>query len=176
EVHLDRIHRTLLANTERGRWRRWRKKRIYPAGKDILEIALDQSAYLLRSQIVGVVIAGGEHVGADHDAPAHLPAETLGSRALVHVSDVARRLAQPIPHAVVARQIGRRFGRRDDVVGRQRVLGVRQRYLDDLGAGGLEPLRPLLPEFVDLGCHALDPVFPGNADLDALEWLCDTQL
>ena len=47
----------------------------------------------------------------------------------------APSVAQPEAHAVVARQVRRRLGRGDDVVGRQPVFRVRQRHVDDLGAG-----------------------------------------
>ena len=42
--------------------------------------------------------------------------------------------AQAVAHAVVAGEVRRGLGRRDDVVGRQRVFRVRQRDVDDLGA------------------------------------------
>src|SRR5262249_22258057 len=96
----------LLADAEGGRWRRGGEDRIHAFGKDFFEIALDQRAYLLCAQVVGVVIAGRKHVGADHDAPAHLLAETARARVLVHVGDVASGNAQTIAHAVVAREIG----------------------------------------------------------------------
>src|SRR6266446_3150346 len=106
EVHLDRIGAALLADAEGGRWRRRREDCIHAFGKDLLEVALDQRAYLLCAQVIGVVIAGRKHVGADHDAPAHLLAETARARVLVHVGDVAPGDAQTIAHAVVAREIG----------------------------------------------------------------------
>ena len=117
-----------------------------PAAKQSLEIALDQRAHLLRPQIISVVIAGGEHIGADHDAPAHFLAEAGRARRLVHLDDVAAGHAQPVAHAVIAREIGRRLGRRHDVIGRQRVFGVRQRNVDNFGAGVVEPLRAPLPQ------------------------------
>ena len=112
-----------------------------PAAKQSSKSRLIKRAHLLRPQIVSVVVAGGQHVGADHDAPAHFLAETRRARVLVHVDDVAAGNAQPVAHAVIAREIGRRLRRRDDVVSRQRIFGVRQRNLDCLGAGILEPLR-----------------------------------
>ena len=42
---------------------------------------------------------------------------------LVHLDHVAARNAQPVAHAVIAREIGRGLGRRHDVIGRQRVFG-----------------------------------------------------
>ena len=66
-----------------------------PCAKALLEVALDQRAHLLRAQIIGVVIAGRQHIGADHHAPAHLLAETFGARLLVHVGDVAASTRRP---------------------------------------------------------------------------------
>ena len=93
-----------------------------------VEVPLDQRAHLLRAQVIRVVVAGRQHVGADHHAPPHLRAEALGARALIEVAQVRTVLAQAEAHAVIAREIRRRLGRRDDVVGRQRILGVRQRH------------------------------------------------
>ena len=78
-------------------------------------------------------------------------AEALGARLLVHVGDVAALLAQAVAHAVIAREIGRGLRRRDDVIGRQRIARVRQRDLDDLGAGVAQPGDALLPQRIDLG-------------------------
>ncbi len=75
EVHLDRIGRHLLADPEGGRRRRRRQDRIDAIGEGGLEVALDQGADLLRAHVIGVVIAGRQHVGADHQAPPHLGAE-----------------------------------------------------------------------------------------------------
>src|SRR5262245_40239491 len=62
EIHLDRVGSPLLADAERGRGRGGGENRIDTSREDGLEIALDQRAHLLRPQIVGVVIAGGEHI------------------------------------------------------------------------------------------------------------------
>ena len=56
-----------------------------PACEHLLEVALDQRAHLLRLQVIGVVIAGRQHIGADHDAALDLAAETGGAGLLVHV-------------------------------------------------------------------------------------------
>ena len=48
-----------------------------PSAKARLEVALDQRADLLRPHVIGVVVAGGEHIGADHQPPPHLRAEAL---------------------------------------------------------------------------------------------------
>src|SRR5438093_5570078 len=132
-----------------------------------------QRAHLLRAQIVGVVVAGREHVSADHHPPAHFLAETLRARLLVHVDDVAARNAQSVAHAIVAREVRGGFRGRHDVIGRQRVFGMRQRDLDDLGAGGLEPGDALFPQLLDLRRHAVDAIFLRHADLEALDRATD---
>ena len=86
-------------------------------------------------------------------------AEAGGAGVLVHVDDVVAGHAQAVADAVIAGEVGRGLGRRDDVVGRQRVFGVRQRDVDDLGAGVLQPGLALLPQRLDLGRHAVDAVF-----------------
>ena len=46
-------------------------------------------ADLLGLAVVGVVVAGGERVGAEHDPPLDLGAEALRARRLVHLQQVA---------------------------------------------------------------------------------------
>ena len=81
----------------------------------------------------------------------------------------SRRLAQPVAHAVIAGEVRRGLGRRDDVIGRQRILRVRQADLDRLGARVAQPFDALVPQRVDLRGHAVDAIFGGNSDALALE-------
>ena len=99
------------------------------------EVAADQRADALRLPVVGVVVAGRQRVGAEHDPALHLGAEARAAR-LARTSRARRRRvdAQAVADAVVARQVRGRLGRRDQVVGGQAVRGVRQRRLADLGA------------------------------------------
>ena len=101
-----------------------------------VEVAPDERAHLLRLDVVGVVVAGRQRVGAEHDAALHLGAEARVARRLVHRrAGPSPSDAQAVAHAVVARQVRRRLGRRDEVVGRRsRSSRVRQLELDDLGA------------------------------------------
>src|SRR5262249_54483055 len=134
------------------------------------------SAHLLRAQVIGVVIAGREHVGPNHDTAAHLFAKTGRARVLVHVGDVAPGNAQAVAHAVIAGEIGRGFRRRHDVVGRQGIFGVRKRHRDDVGAGGLKPLRAALPQVFYFSRHTVDAVLLRNADLHGLDRFADSRL
>ena len=101
---------------------------------------------LLRPQIVGVVIAGRQHIGADHDAAADFAAEAFGAATLVKIEQIVRALGTvAVAHAVVAREIGRGFRRRHDIIGRERIFSVRQADLDDLGALAPSATRRLWP-------------------------------
>ena len=53
---------------------------------------------------------------------------------------------------------------------------MRQRDVDDRGAGVLQPCDALLPELFDFLRHAVDAIFLGNADLEALERLAERRL
>src|SRR5882762_9213698 len=53
------------------------------------EVARDQAADLLRLQVISVVIAVRQHVGADEDPELHLGAEALCARAAIHVGEIA---------------------------------------------------------------------------------------
>ena len=55
----------------------------------------DQAADTLRLQVVGVVIAVRQHIGADQDAPLDLGAEALGA-GLLYMSSIAV-FRRPIP-------------------------------------------------------------------------------
>ena len=117
-----------------------------PAAKASSKSRLISVRTFCARKIIGVVIAGGEHIGADQHAPLHLAPEAGRARLLVHRDDVVGLDAQAVAHAVVAGEVGGRLGRRDDVVGGKRVFRMRQRDVDDLGARRAIPLDPLLPE------------------------------
>ncbi len=78
-------------------------------------------------QVVGVVVAGAQHVGAEHDAPLHLGAEARARACARYMSPsvlAAVAAREAVAHAVVARQVRARLGRGDQVVDRD---GVRRR-------------------------------------------------
>ncbi len=115
----------MLADLERRR-RGDRGSDHIHALESLLEIALDQRAHFLRLPVVGVVIAGGKGIGAQHDAPLDLRPEASAARA---PEDIPERLglgARAVADAVVARQVGGGLRRGDQVVHRQGVVGVRQ--------------------------------------------------
>ena len=58
-----------------------------------------------------------------------LRSEPAGARRLVHAAQAVAGEAQPVSHAVEAREVGRRLCRRNDVVDGNREVGVRQRDL-----------------------------------------------
>ena len=92
---------------------------------------------LLRLQVVGVVVPVREDVGPDEDPPPHLRAEALRARLAVHVGEVrVLGRAMAVAHPVVARQVRRRLGGRDDVVRRDRERARGQR---DFDRGRAEP-------------------------------------
>ncbi len=115
QVHRDRIV-GLRADRECGRRRR-RSHQHVDFAECALEVGIDEAPHLLRLQVVGVVIAGRQHVGAGHDTAFDLGAETFAARALVEIHQIARFLAAVAEaHAIVARQVRRAFRRRDHIV------------------------------------------------------------
>ncbi len=135
-----------------------------------LEVARDEPPHLLRLEVIGVVIAVRQHVGADQDAPLHLGAEALGARARIHVEQVGVALrAVAVAHAVEAREVGRGFRRRDHVVHRNAELLVGQldrhrrralagepahRFLDRLAHARLDALAEVLARQTDAQARA----------------------
>ena len=73
-----------------------------------VEVLGDLRAHPLGAAVVGVVVAGGERVGAEHDPPLDLGAEAVVAGARVHVEQVASAScgAQPVAHAVEAGEVG----------------------------------------------------------------------
>ena len=90
------------------------------------KVAGDLRAHPLRLPVVGVVVAGGERVGAEHDAALDLGAETR-ARACARTSrprSSSPSTAQAVTDAVEAGEVRRRLGRGDHVVGGEAVAGV----------------------------------------------------
>ena len=133
-VHRERILR-LLAQLEGDR-RRGRADDQVEALEQRRVLAGDDRAHLLRLAVEGVVVAGRERVGADHDPALGLVAEALVAGALVHLDQALRVLgAVAVADAVVAGQVRGGLGRGDQVVAGESVLDrERQRALLDLGA------------------------------------------
>src|ERR1700733_12008198 len=173
EVHFDRIVRALLTDPEGGGGGGGGQNRIDAVGEHALEVALDEGADFLRPYIIGVVVAGGEHVGADHQTPSHFWPEAPGASLLVKLGDVGPRLSQAVAHAVIAREIARGFRGRHYIISRQRVGRVRQADLNDACAGGAKPFGAARPQSVDLAAHALEAIFLRHPDLHALDRASD---
>ena len=83
--------------------------------------------------------------------------------------DIAAAHGVAVADAVVAGQVGRRLGRRDDVVGREAVVGVRQVDVDDLGAGRLQRRDRLPDACLDARLHARHEVLARQAEAHAAQ-------
>ena len=122
--------------------------------------------------VVGVVVAGGERVGAEHDAPLDLGAEAVVAGARVHVQQVLGPLgAQPVADPVVAGEVGGGLRGGEHVVGRQRVGGVREVDLADAGPELLGALQGGVEALQDARFDALAGELPRHAQGDAVEAL-----
>src|SRR5690606_40654988 len=85
-------------------------------------------AYLLGFFVVGVVEAGRQRISADHNAAFYFRTEAFTAGALVQVVNILRVVAAVAKaYTVHARQVGGAFSRRNDVIGRNRQVRVRQR-------------------------------------------------
>ena len=87
QVHGQRVI-AMLADAKGGAGSHRRGDHVHLL-EGALEIGLDQGAHLLRLAVIGIVIAGGEGVGAQHDAPLDLRAKAL-----------AAGVAEDVPQAV----------------------------------------------------------------------------
>mmetsp|Transcript_68802 Transcript_68802/g.161867 ORF Transcript_68802/g.161867 Transcript_68802/m.161867 type:complete len:253 (-) Transcript_68802:230-988(-) len=138
----------------------------------LLEVVGDHAAQLLGLQVVGVVVAVREHIGADHDAALHLGAEALGARLLVHVEQVVV-LGGAVAEldAIKPAQVGARLGRGNDVVHRNRQLGARQADVHQRGAELLQLGQAGAHRAVHVGRQRRGEELLRQADAQALERL-----
>ena len=113
EVYADRINIAevkrerigFLADLKRGHRRGGRQERIDVA-EGVKKILPDERTHFLRAKIIGVVVTGAKHVGAEDNPALHLGAETLGARVGVDVDGVFRgRRAVTVTNAVVAAEV-----------------------------------------------------------------------
>ncbi len=166
QVHLQRVA-GLLAQPE-GRARRHRPGHHVAALEGGVEVAPDQGADLLGPQVVGVVVAGAERVGAQHDAPLDLGAEPLLPALGVELLQAGDPRGPPAEaHAVVARQVGRGLGGGDEVVGGDAVPGVGQGDLHQRGAQPLVGGQRLAHPRLHLRLQPRAEPLPGHADAQA---------
>ena len=165
QVHLERIVHPLTQLECRGR--RSRRHEDVDLLEGRLEVALDESADLLRLAVVRVVVAGRQRVGAKDDATLHLGAESGLARrghdcfggSLAVVAD-----AQSVSHRVITGEVARGFARRDQVVGGERIVEVRAGHLDHLGAKGGEGRDGLVEARADAGLVAVTGELLHNPD------------
>ena len=85
-------------------------------------LARDHRPHLLRLAVVGLVVAGRERVGAEHDPPLRLVAEAGVARPLDHLVVAVGVDAEPVADAVVAGEVRGRLGGSDQVVAGEPVL------------------------------------------------------
>ena len=116
-IHLQRI-RHFLPQPKRRRRRGRRYDHIHFL-ESVGEVASNQRPHLLRPQIIGVVVAGGQRVSPQHNSPLHFRAEATFARFAIHLDQRAARHAQPVSNSIVASQIRAGLRRGDDVVRRQ---------------------------------------------------------
>ncbi len=106
-----------------------------------VEVLDDEGAGPLGLRVVGVVVAGGERIGAQHDAALHFGTEALAAGAHVHIVEVLGvRGPVAVTHPVEAGQVGAGFGRRDEVVGGHAALHAGQAHLFAGATQGLDGL------------------------------------
>ena len=87
-----------------------------------------------RPQVVRLVVAGREHVRAEHDPTPDLSAEPNPPALPVHAVEIVRSGSHPVPERVEPGQVARGLRGRDDVVAGDRRFGHRQRDAPHVGA------------------------------------------
>ena len=165
QVHLHRVLRLFAQG--KGHYRRGRSDQNVNLLEHPVEVLPDQGPGLLRLYIIRVVVASRQSVGPQHYAPFHLGTKSVLARQLhrpPHVIGVLEGVA--VFDAVVSRQVGRAFGRGDDVVAGQGVLGSGQRHGLDRRSQSLQGLYGVQHGLANPFFHSLDEVFLGHAHAD----------
>src|SRR5208337_2996797 len=133
EIHLQGVVHT-LAELEGGDGGGWGDDHVHLV-KRFQKIPGDESAHFLGFQVISIVVAGAQDVGAKHNAPLHLGAKPFAACPFVHLLQI-RVLSGPesIAHTIVARQIRAGLSHADDVVAANGIIGVRKAYGNDLAS------------------------------------------
>src|SRR4029077_13170224 len=103
KVHLQWVL-GLLADLEGRCWSRRSDDRIATL-KGFVEVPFYQCPHSLGFEIVGVIIAGGERVRAEHDPSFDLWPESFGATQHVSFGEILSAGAMAISHAIVPCQI-----------------------------------------------------------------------
>ena len=133
----------------------------------------DETAQVLGFFVVGIVVAGAEHVGAKQNAALDLFAEALAAGFADHFVDVVvvwRFVA--VADAVVAAEVGGGLCAGQNVIDRQRVLQLGNGELDQLCAQLAEGLQGVLHRGADIAGDALEVLFD-DTDFFAAQVLCE---
>src|ERR1700738_4873446 len=103
QIHRDRVV-GLLADRE-SRRRRSRGQDAVDQLERRREVARNQGAHPLRLQVIGIIIAGRQHIGADQHAPPDLGAKPGGAGQFIHLVEAAALDPEAEAHTVVAREV-----------------------------------------------------------------------
>ena len=168
EVHGDRVV-ALGADGERGRGR-GRPKQQVAVRESPGEIGADELSHALGLEVIGVEVAGRQHIGAGHDPALDLGAEALTARARVEVCEVPRGVAAMTEaHTVEAREVRGALGGCDDVVGGHGQWQVRAADLTDLDAETLVDRDRLANPLLAAAVEALVEELAHHADGETRE-------
>ncbi len=174
QVHLVRIGLGTDRKCRRGGGRR--KQHVDAAVEHLPKVVRDERAHFLRLPVVRVVVAGGQHIRAEQDAARHFAAEAVRARVGVHLAQRSGLRARAVPNAVESREVRRRLGRRDDVVGRDGEVGVRQRHVTHRRAqAARNVLERGIAALANAGVERLREVFARPTDDHALERIAGRQ-
>ena len=154
DVHRHRVGGA-VAQRERRRGCR-RGEQEVDLGVHRRELLQHHRANLQRLAVEGVVVAGREGVGAEHDATLHLGTEAGGSCGGHHLARGRGIDPESVAHTVEPAQVRRRLGRGDQVVRREAKCRRRHRDLDNGGASLFERSGRLVGASDHVGRKTLD--------------------
>ena len=111
-----------------GPGRSWRNERFYFL-KCVYEILTDELAHFLCTQIIGIVITGTENVSAENNSPFYFRAESFPPVERNDQTSCSLSRPMPVPDSIKAREVGRSFRRRQNIVNADGVFRMWKRNL-----------------------------------------------
>lgn len=122
-------------------------------------------------QVICIIISGRQYISTNEDAAFDFFAKTFGSRIYIKLIKAVAVNPQAISDAVIPRKVGRSFCRRNNIIGRQGILRMRQADSDNFSPCGFQNFGSLIPIPRYFGTQPVRSVFVRNSNLQAFNTL-----
>ena len=122
--------------------------------------------------IVSIIIAAAQNIGTEHDTAFYFGAEAFGTAERSHfgrAGGISR--TETVTDAVITGQISGSLRRSNNIIGNDRIFGMRQGNLNDLSAHGFVLSDCFFQFGMDFGVQAFAVIFFRQTDTQAFNVL-----